>query len=167
MKGSRGNELTHTCPRAQLSPNVCALLTSMWLEVVISFAVTLSKFPHNPLRRPWSEKADNLSYFSYNNTSNFRCATSTRLPLRSSSDVHSRLAVPKDGQVLIWEVDDSVVAGFPELKLWPSTNNSGRALTQNKPGSVTSAGFTGFYWNISACYCVCIIHTRLPELSVK
>lgn len=53
---NRGEELTHTCPKAQLSPKVCALLTSMWPEVVISFTVTLSKFPHNPLRRPWKKK---------------------------------------------------------------------------------------------------------------
>lgn len=39
------------------------------------------------------------------------------LPLRSSSDVHSCLAVPEDGQVLVREVHHSVVACFPKLKL--------------------------------------------------
>lgn len=54
------------------------------------------------------------------------------LPLRASSDVHSCLPVPEDGQVLIREVDHSVVACFPKLKLWPSTYNSGGALRQEK-----------------------------------
>lgn len=55
-KGRNNEEFTSTCPRAQLSPKVCALLTSMWLEVVMSFTVTLSKFPQSPLRRPWWTK---------------------------------------------------------------------------------------------------------------
>lgn len=39
------------------------------------------------------------------------------LPLRTGSDVNSCLAIPEDGEVLIGEVDHSVVACFPQLKL--------------------------------------------------
>lgn len=39
------------------------------------------------------------------------------LPLRSGSDVDSCLAVPEDGQVLVSEVDNYVVACFPKLEL--------------------------------------------------
>lgn len=41
-----------TCPNTQLSPNTCAFLTSMLFEVVRSFEVYLSKFPHKPASLP-------------------------------------------------------------------------------------------------------------------
>lgn len=41
-----------TCPNTQLSPNTCAFLTSMLFDVVRSFEVYLSKFPHNPASLP-------------------------------------------------------------------------------------------------------------------
>lgn len=41
-----------TCPNTQLSPNTCAFLTSMLLDVVRSFEVYLSKFPHKPASLP-------------------------------------------------------------------------------------------------------------------
>lgn len=53
------------------------------------------------------------------------------LPLRTSSDVYSCLAIPEDGEVLIGEVNHGVIARFPQLKLRPSTHNSGWALRQD------------------------------------
>ena len=41
-----------TCPNTQLSPNTCAFLTSMLFDVVRSFEVYLSKFPHKPASLP-------------------------------------------------------------------------------------------------------------------
>ena len=41
-----------TCPNTELSPNTCAFLTSMLFEVVRSFEVYLSKFPHKPANLP-------------------------------------------------------------------------------------------------------------------
>lgn len=43
-----------TCTIAQLSPKIWAFLTSMLLDVVRSFEVNLSKFPHKPANLPWN-----------------------------------------------------------------------------------------------------------------
>lgn len=69
---------------------------------------------------------------------------STDLPLRSSSDVHSCLTVPQDGQILIKEMDHSVVSSFPQFKLTPTTHHSGRTLRQNKDSKLSEAGFCRF-----------------------
>lgn len=103
----------------------------MWLEVVMSFTVTLSKFPQSPLRRPWWRKRrQTSSYFMCKLLDWWKRCPGLDLPLRSCSDVNSCLAVPENSQVLAGEVDHGVIAGSPELKLWASPDDSGRALRQ-------------------------------------